>query len=74
MKGSYFAATRRSPLINFAAYGAPRHTPDLEGFLFPDTYQLVEPVSIQKLVADQLTHVQAASSRTSTSATRAAST
>jgi UPF0755 protein len=52
--GSYFAATRRSPLINFAAYGAPRHTPDLEGFLFPDTYQLVEPISIQKLVNDQL--------------------
>ena len=55
MKGSYLAATRRSPLINFAAYGAPRHTPDLEGFLFPDTYQLVEPISIQKLVHDQLT-------------------
>jgi UPF0755 protein len=52
--GSYFAATRRSPLINFAAYGAPRNTPDLEGFLFPDTYQLVEPISIQKLVNDQL--------------------
>jgi peptidoglycan lytic transglycosylase G len=55
VKGSYFVATRRSPLINFAAYGAPRHTPDLEGFLFPDTYQLVEPISIQKLVTDQLT-------------------
>jgi uncharacterized YceG family protein len=55
VKGSYFAASRHSPLINFAAYGAPRHTPDLEGFLFPDTYQLVEPISIQKLVHDQLT-------------------
>ncbi|MBV8945458.1 MAG: endolytic transglycosylase MltG [Solirubrobacterales bacterium] len=54
VKGSYAAATRRSPLINFAAYGAPRHTPDLEGFLFPDTYQLVEPISVQKLVSDQL--------------------
>jgi UPF0755 protein len=54
IKGSYYAATRRSPLINFSSYGAPRHTPDLEGFLFPDTYQLVEPVSIQKLVTDQL--------------------
>ncbi|HYB28718.1 MAG TPA: endolytic transglycosylase MltG [Solirubrobacteraceae bacterium] len=53
--GSYFVATRRSPLVNFAAYGAPRHTPDLEGLLFPDTYQLVEPISIQKLVNDQLT-------------------
>lgn len=54
VKGSYFAATRHSPLINFAAYGAPRHTPDLEGFLFPNTYQLVEPISIQRLVDDQL--------------------
>jgi UPF0755 protein len=55
IKGSYLAATRHSPLINFATYGAPRHAPDLEGFLFPDTYQLVEPVSIDKLVNDQLT-------------------
>ena len=54
VKGSYFVATRHSPLINFAAYGAPRRTPDLEGFLFPDTYQLVEPISIPKLVTDQL--------------------
>jgi UPF0755 protein len=53
--GSYFVATRRSPLIDFAAYGAPGHTPDLEGFLFPDTYQLVVPISIPKLVTDQLT-------------------
>jgi UPF0755 protein len=55
VQGSYFVATRRSPLINLAAYGAPRRTPDLEGFLFPDTYQLVEPISIPKLVTDQLT-------------------
>lgn len=55
VSGSYFAASRHSPLINFAAYGAPRHTPDLEGFLFPNTYQLVEPISIPKLVDDQLT-------------------
>jgi peptidoglycan lytic transglycosylase G len=54
VKGSYFVSTRRSPLIDFAAYGAPRHTPDLEGFLFPDTYQLVEPISIPALVTDQL--------------------
>jgi uncharacterized YceG family protein len=54
VNGSYIAASRRSPLINFATYGAPRHTPDLEGFLFPDTYQLVEPITIQKLVSDQL--------------------
>ncbi len=54
VKGSYYVATRRSPLIDFAAFGAPRQTPDLEGFLFPDTYQLVEPISIPTLVTDQL--------------------
>jgi len=54
VKGSYYVATRRSPLISFAAFGAPKHTPDLEGFLFPDTYQLVEPISITALVNDQL--------------------
>jgi UPF0755 protein len=52
--GSYRAATRSSPLLNPAWYGAPRGTPSLEGFLFPDTYQLKEPISIQALVADQL--------------------
>jgi UPF0755 protein len=52
--GSYVADTRRSPLIDFSAYGAPRHTPSLEGFLFPDTYQLVEPLRISALVTDQL--------------------
>jgi uncharacterized YceG family protein len=52
---SYLAATRRSPLLNLSAYGAPRSTPSLEGFLYPDTYQLREPISISALVADQLT-------------------
>jgi uncharacterized YceG family protein len=36
-------------------YLAPKSTPDLEGFLFPNTYQLRKPVSISALVADQLT-------------------
>ncbi len=54
VQGSYVVDSRHSPLINPAAYGAPRNTPDLEGFLFPDTYQLVEPISVPKLVADQL--------------------
>jgi UPF0755 protein len=55
VSGSYYAATRSSPLLNPAAYGAPRGTNSLEGFLFPDTYQLREPVSVSALVADQLT-------------------
>jgi peptidoglycan lytic transglycosylase G len=53
--GSYLAATRRSPLLPFSAYGAPASTPSLEGFLFPDTYQLRVPISVGSLVADQLT-------------------
>jgi UPF0755 protein len=52
--GSYLAATRHSPLLNPGEYGAPPETPSLEGFLFPSTYQLREPVSIPALVADQL--------------------
>ncbi len=54
ISGSYYAATRRSALLNPTAYGASRGTDSLEGFLFPDTYQLREPVSIAALVADQL--------------------
>ena len=55
VKGSYVVESRHSPLINLGAYGAPKRTPDLEGFLFPDTYQLVEPISVTKLINDQLT-------------------
>ncbi len=54
VKGSYLAATRHSPLLDPRRYGAPRDTPSLEGFLFPATYQLVDPIKISALVADQL--------------------
>jgi UPF0755 protein len=54
VSGSYVAESRHSPLINLRAYGAPKNTPDLEGFLFPDTYQLVDPISATKLIDDQL--------------------
>jgi UPF0755 protein len=54
VRGSYLAATRRSPLINPRAYGAPRNLSSLEGFLFPSTYQLREPISVNALVSDQL--------------------
>ena len=53
--GSYAAATRSSPLLRPTWYGAPANTPSLEGFLFPDTYQVRVPISIATLVADQLT-------------------
>jgi UPF0755 protein len=55
VSGSYAAGTRSSPLLRPTWYGAPRSTPSLEGFLFPDTYQLRSPISINALVADQLT-------------------
>jgi UPF0755 protein len=52
--GSYLNATKHSALLKPTAYGAPASTPDLEGFLFPDTYQLRVPISVGALVADQL--------------------
>ena len=52
--GSYLVQTRRSRLLNPVHYGAPRKTPSLEGFLFPSTYQLREPVKVSALVSDQL--------------------
>jgi UPF0755 protein len=55
IKGNYMRATRRSRLLDPAAYGAPRGTPTLEGFLWPDTYNLRSPVKLSALVADQLT-------------------
>jgi peptidoglycan lytic transglycosylase G len=54
VRGSYFAATRHSPLLKPSRYGAPRATNSLEGFLFPSTYELREPLSVGALVADQL--------------------
>ena len=54
VRGSYLAATRSTRLLNLRAYGL-RHKPrSLEGFLFPDTYQVIKPVRIPTLVADQL--------------------
>ena len=54
VQGNYLALTRRSPLLNPRAYGARGNPPSLEGFLFPDTFQLVVPVKASALVADQL--------------------
>jgi UPF0755 protein len=54
IKGSYLAETRHSPLLDPHRYGAPRHVASLEGFLFPDTFTLVDPVKASALVADQL--------------------
>ena len=54
IRGNYLAATRSSPLLSPHTYGAPRHVPSLEGFLFPDTFTLVDPIKASALVDDQL--------------------
>jgi UPF0755 protein len=54
VRGSYLAATRHSSQLDPAGYGAPRGIGSLEGFLFPSTYQLREPISLAALVSDQL--------------------
>lgn len=54
VKGSYWKDTRSSPLLSPQSYGAPASVHSLEGFLFPDTYNLRAPISIPALVADQL--------------------
>jgi uncharacterized YceG family protein len=54
LRGSYAAATARSPLLDPRDYGAPRRTPHLEGFLFPSTYELRVGAPIGDLVRKQL--------------------
>jgi UPF0755 protein len=54
LTGSYLGASRRSSLLDPVRYGAPRQTPDLEGFLFPATYELRAGESVGRLVAEQL--------------------
>ena len=54
VKGNYLAETRQSPLLDPHSYGAPKRVASLEGFLFPDTFTLVDPVKASALVADQL--------------------
>jgi cell division protein YceG involved in septum cleavage len=58
LTGSYRRAARRSPLLNPASYGAPRDTPDLEGFLFPATYDMNKSAPAARLVEEQLTAFQ----------------
>jgi UPF0755 protein len=53
LNGNYLTATKRSKALNPARYGA-RHATDLEGFLFPATYQLKRGASVTQLVTKQL--------------------
>lgn len=54
LSGDYLAASERSKLLSPRRYGAPRGTRDLEGFLFPATYDLRAGAPVQKLVDEQL--------------------
>ena len=54
LTGSYLAASKRSSLLNPAHYGAPADTPNLEGFLFPATYDLYRGDPAGRLVHEQL--------------------
>ncbi|HYM45147.1 MAG TPA: endolytic transglycosylase MltG [Solirubrobacteraceae bacterium] len=54
LTGSYLKASERSSLLSPAHYGAPRGTPDLEGFLFPATYDLYRGAPASRLVHEQL--------------------
>ena len=53
LKGNYMSATVRSPYLNPRRYGA-KHARNLEGFLFPASYQLKKGASVGTLVKDQL--------------------
>jgi UPF0755 protein len=54
LTGSYLAASTHASLLDPAHYGAPSSTSDLEGFLFPATYELVAGVPAGRLVEQQL--------------------
>jgi UPF0755 protein len=54
LNGSYLSASRRSSHLDPTRYGAPRGTPDLEGFLFPATYEVNAGVPVSRLVVAQL--------------------
>jgi UPF0755 protein len=53
LHGNYLKATRRSPLLDPRREGGTRAR-DLEGFLFPSTYQVPRGASVNTLVAKQL--------------------
>jgi cell division protein YceG involved in septum cleavage len=54
LAGSYRVASRHSPLLNPVHYGASSKTPDLEGFLFPATYDINPGQPASRLVQEQL--------------------
>lgn len=55
LTGDYRKAAQSSPLLDPVKYGAPKGTPDLEGFLFPATYDMDRGAPASRLVEEQLT-------------------
>jgi UPF0755 protein len=53
LEGSYMAASRRSPILDPREYKGP-NAGDLEGFLFPATYELKKGRPMKALVEQQL--------------------
>jgi UPF0755 protein len=54
LTGSYLTGSKHSSLLNPTHYGAPPDTPNLEGFLFPATYDLYRGDPAGRLVHEQL--------------------
>ncbi len=54
LSGSYLAPSKHSAEIDLAHYGAPPGTPNLEGFLFPATYEMYVGAPASRLVSEQL--------------------
>jgi len=54
LSGSYLTASKRSALLDPARYSAPAGTSNLEGFLFPATYDLYRGDPASRLVHEQL--------------------
>ena len=54
LSGDYLAASAHSVALNPRHYGAPARTPNLEGFLFPATYEIFAGEPASRLVGRQL--------------------
>src|SRR5262249_4139400 len=54
LRGNYLSATNGSSHLHPSHYDAPKGTTNLEGFLFPATYQLKTGATVQDLVTQQL--------------------
>lgn len=54
LSGDYAKVAKRSSLLSPVHYGAPHGTTDLEGFLFPATYDMTVGEPVSRLVEEQL--------------------